>query len=157
MKVKSTDAPTYAANPDDDIIAQALAILGRRVKAGPVLVSPGDVKAYLQLEHARKEHEVFGVLFLDAQHALIHDDAMFRGTINQTSVHPREVVKAALAHNASAVILYHNHPSGNPEPSRSDEHLTDTLKSSLALVDVKVLDHFVIGDTVTSFAERGLI
>jgi len=97
-------------------------------------------------------------MFLDAQHRLIKTDEMFRGTLSQTSVYPREVVKRALAHNAGAVVLAHNHPSGVAEPSRADEYLTQALKSALALVDVRVLDHLVVGcGTVVSFAERGLL
>jgi DNA repair protein RadC len=101
---------------------------------------------------------VFAVLFLDSQHRLIVLEPMFRGTLTQTSVYPREVVKRALALNAGAVILAHNHPSGAAEPSRADEYLTQTLKAALALVDVRVLDHLVVGrGRVTSFAERGLL
>jgi DNA repair protein RadC len=101
---------------------------------------------------------VFVVLFLDSQHRLIAADELFRGTLAQTSVYPREVVKAALAHNAAAVILAHNHPSGVAEPSRADEYLTATLKSALALVDVRVLDHLIVGHgQVVSLAERGLL
>ena len=103
-------------------------------------------------------HEVFAVLFLDAQHRLIRLEEMFRGTLSQTSVYPREVVKRALALNAAAVVLAHNHPSGVAEPSRADEFLTQSLKSALALVDVRVIDHFVVaGDQLVSMAERGLL
>ena len=116
------------------------------------------VRDYLQVRFCGLEHEVFAVLFLDAQNRVIAFKEMFRGTVTQTSVYPREVVKEALALNAAAVILTHNHPSGYAEPSRADELLTATLKSCLALVDVRVLDHLVVGgDQVTSFAERGLL
>lgn len=120
--------------------------------------TPARVKDYLLLELAQREHEVFAVLFLDARHQLIEMEEMFRGTLTQTSVHPREVVKRALARNAAAVVLAHNHPSGTAEPSRADEFLTQTLKSALALVDIRVLDHLVVGrGDVASFAERGLL
>ena len=116
------------------------------------------VKDFLNLTIGFKDHEVFAVLFLDAQHALIVAVEMFRGTLTQTSVYPREVVKAALRLNAAGVILAHNHPSGSAEPSRADEFLTQTLKAALALVDVRVLDHMVVTRTgVTSMAERGLL
>jgi len=123
-----------------------------------VFESPQSVKDYLQLQLADKPHEVFAVLFLDAQHRLVAFEEMFRGTLSQTSVYPREVVKRALALNAGAAILAHNHPSGVAEPSRADEALTQALKSALALVDVRVLDHMVVArGGVVSFAERGLL
>jgi DNA repair protein RadC len=107
---------------------------------------------------ARLEHEVFMALFLDAQNRVIAAEELFRGTLTQTSVYPREVVKRALVHNAAAVILAHNHPSGVAEPSRADEFLTQTLRQSLSLVDARVLDHFIVaGNGVVSFAERGLL
>ena len=120
--------------------------------------APARVKEYLQLVLAQREHEVFAVLYLDAQHHLIEMEELFRGTLTQTSVYPREVVKQALARNAAAVMFAHNHPSGAGEPSRADEFLTQTLKSALALVDIRVLDHLVVGHgAVVSFAERGLL
>ena len=107
---------------------------------------------------AGRDYEVFMVLFLDAQNRILEAEEMFRGTLTQTSVYPREVVKRSLVHNAAAVIFAHNHPSGVSEPSRADELLTQSLRQALALVDVKVLDHFVIaGSGVMSFAERGLL
>ncbi len=128
------------------------------LSAQPVFDSPGAVKHYLSLQLAAHGHEVFAVLFLDAQSRLLVLEEMFRGTLTQTSVYPREVVKRALALGAAAVILAHNHPSGAAEPSRADEFLTQTLKSALALVDVRVLDHLVVGrGAVVSFAERGLL
>ncbi|MEY4752810.1 MAG: hypothetical protein RJA44_485, partial [Pseudomonadota bacterium] len=124
----------------------------------PVFDAPQVVRDYLRLQLAELAHEVFVVLFLDAQHRLISCDEMFRGTLTQTSVYPREVLKRALALNAAAVILAHNHPSGVTEPSRADEYLTQQLRAALALVDVRVLDHFVVGRAdVLSFAERGLL
>ena len=124
----------------------------------PVFETPAQVKHYVQLQLGALAHEVFAVLFLDAQHRLLHYEEMFRGSLTQTSVYPREVVKRALELGAAAVILAHNHPSGAAEPSRADEFLTQTLKSALALVDVRVLDHLVVGQgQAVSFAERGLL
>ena len=145
--------------------AEVAAVLeiARRSMAGelaarPVFDTPGKVKDYLTLQLGTREHEVFAVLFLDAQTRLVKLEEMFRGTLTQTSVYPREVVKRALELGAAAVILAHNHPSGAAEPSRADEFLTQTLKSALALIDVRVLDHFVVGHgQVVSFAERGLL
>lgn len=120
--------------------------------------SPRKVRSYLCLTLAVRGHEVFAVLFLDAQNRLIACDEMFRGTLTQTSVYPREVVKQALRHNCASVILAHNHPSGVAEPSRADEALTRALQGALALVDVRVLDHIVVaGNRSVSFAERGLL
>lgn len=140
------------------LVEQALALLAQDIAAGPVLSDPVAVKAFLQLKLAGLPYEVFCVLFLDAQHCVIEYQEMFRGTLTQTSVYPREVVKEALALNAAAVILAHNHPSGYAEPSSADRLLTQMLKTALALVDVRVLDHMVVtAGSVTSFAERGLI
>ena len=140
------------------VIEMARRALAQRLSDAPVFDSPQMVKDYLQLHLGNLPHEVFAVLFLDAQHRLIKLDQMFAGTLGQTSVYPREVVKLALARNAGAVILAHNHPSGVAEPSRADEFLTQSLKTALALVDVRVLDHLVIGKgQVVSFAERGLL
>lgn len=126
--------------------------------SGPIMDSPQRLRDWLRLYCAGLEHEVFLVLYLNAQHALIEAVQMFRGTLTQTSVYPRELVKGALEHNAAAIVLAHNHPAGHTEPSRADEFLTQTLKSALALVDVRVLDHFIVGgDRSTSFAERGLL
>ena len=125
---------------------------------GDALTSPESVRNYLRLTLASRENEVFVGLFLDSQHRLIAAEELFRGTLAQTSVYPREIVKAALARNAAAVIFAHNHPSGVAEPSRADELLTQSLKSALALIDVRTLDHFVVaGAQVVSFAERGLL
>ena len=140
---------------------QAVMELARRsltedLRNGEVLGSPQAVKQYLQLLLARKPYESFTVLFLDVKNRLIATDELFRGTLTHTSVYPREVVKAALAHNAAGVILSHNHPSGTPEPSAADRTLTNALKQALGLVDVRVLDHFVVaGRQVYSFAEHG--
>lgn len=123
-----------------------------------VLSSPAAVRDFLRLKLRDRPHEVFIALFLDAQNRVIADEELFRGTLTQTSVYPREIVKRALTHNAAAVILAHNHPSGVAEPSHADEALTRALAQALRLVDVKVLDHFVVAaNAATSFAERGLI
>ena len=144
---------------EDAAIRRALRIMESRLQYRDLaLSSPQAVRDYLRLRIADREWEVFVVLFLDAQNQLIAAEEMFRGTLSQTSVYPREVVKAALKHNAAAVIFAHNHPSGVAEPSRADEFLTQTLKQALALVDCKTLDHFVVaGEKTTSFAERGLL
>ena len=132
--------------------------LREKLDSGAVLSAPGAVRDYLRLALHGRQHEVFIVVFLDAQHRVTACEELFRGTLAQTSVYPREVVKRALHHNAAAVIFAHNHPSGVAEPSRADEALTAALKQALALIDVRVLDHFVVaGDGALSFAERGLI
>jgi DNA repair protein RadC len=141
-------------------VARELLLRGLQAQMStqPVMQSPQALRDWLRLHCAGLQHEVFIVLFLDAQHRLISAAEMFRGTLSQTSVYPREVVKSALQRNAASVVLAHNHPSGSAEPSRADEYLTQTLKTALALVDVRILDHFVLaGDQATSFAERGLI
>jgi DNA repair protein RadC len=128
------------------------------LKSGAGLTSPAAVRDYLKLALGALPHEVFICIWLDAQHRAIHFQEAFRGTLTQTSVYPREIVKAALASNAAAVIFAHNHPSGVAQPSQADELLTRNLRDALALVDVKVLDHFVIaGNQAISFAERGLL
>jgi DNA repair protein RadC len=133
-------------------------LLREEMTQGDALTSPEAVRDYLRLTLASLPHEAFVVLFLDSQHRLLAADELFRGTLAQTSVYPREVVKAALARNAAAVIFAHNHPSGVAEPSRADELLTQALKQALALVDIRTLDHFVVaGHRVVSFAERGLL
>ena len=140
------------------VLEMARRALRERLDRGSALSSPQAVRDYLRLKLQHRPHEVFGVVFLDAQNRVLAVEELFRGTLTQTSVYPREVVKRALAHNAAAVIFAHNHPSGIAEPSRSDEALTIALRQALALVDVKVLDHFVIGsETAMSFAERGLL
>lgn len=140
------------------VMEMARRSLSGELKAQPVFSSPQRVKDYLQLQLGHLPHEVFAVLFLDAQHRLIACEELFRGTLTQTSVYPREVVKRALTHNAASVILAHNHPSGALEPSRADELLTQTLRSSLNLIDIRVLDHMVVGRCgALSFSERGLL
>jgi DNA repair protein RadC len=133
--------------------------LAGSIKAKDAMASPREVRDWLRLSLGNLQHEVFVALWLDAQNRLIISEELFRGTLTQTSVYPREVVKRALIHNAGAVILAHNHPSGLAEPSRADEALTSSLKQALALIDVKLLDHFIVtgGADPLSFAERGLI
>jgi DNA repair protein RadC len=148
----------YRVATQEEVLSQAWVILANRVKPGLTLSSPRDVKDFLRLEIGSLEFEVFGAVFLDAQTRIIELKQMFRGTVTQTAVYPREVVKEALKLNAAALILYHCHPSGVPEPSRADEHLTSTLKAALSLVDVRVVDHIIVTATATvSLAERGLL
>ena len=129
-----------------------------QLRRNDALTSPGAVRDYLRLAIAGREHEVFVCLWLDAQHRVTASEELFRGTLTQTSVYPREVVKSALKHNAAAVIFAHNHPSGAAQPGQADELLTRNLREALSLVEVKVLDHFVVaGSQAISFAERGLL
>ena len=140
------------------VLEMARRALREKLERGSALCSPQAVRDYLRLKLQDRLHEVFVGVFLDAQNRVLAVEELFRGTLTQTSVYPREVVKRALAHNAAAMIFAHNHPSGIAEPSRSDEALTQALKQALALVDVKVLDHFVVGSgAAMSFAERGLL
>lgn len=132
--------------------------LGQQLQQREVFHTPGAIKHYLQLQLAHKNHEVFAVLFLDNQNRLLATEELFRGTLSQTSVYPREVVMRALHHQSAAVVFSHNHPSGSVQPSRADEHLTQTLKAALALVDVRVLDHIIVGQgQALSMAEQGLL
>lgn len=143
---------------DAAIIARAMAILAKRLTHREVFSSPDAIKQYLMMNSAHEVREVFTVLFLDAQNRLIEKRDMFYGTLTQTSVYPREVVRAVLEIHAASVVLAHNHPSGTVQPSRADEALTQTLKCALALVDVRVLDHIIVaGSDSLSMAERGLI
>jgi DNA repair protein RadC len=140
------------------VLELARRALVQQLTQKPLFNTPQAVRDYLQLQLGGLHHEVFAVLFLDSQHRLIALEEMFRGTLTQTSVYPREVVKQALTLNASSVVLAHNHPSGTAQPSRADEALTHTLKAALALVDVRVLDHFVVtASQAVSMAELGLV
>ncbi|MES2401284.1 MAG: DNA repair protein RadC [Pseudomonadota bacterium] len=140
------------------VLELARRALAEELKEKTMFATPQAVRDYLQLQLGSRPHEIFAVLFLDSQHRLIRLEEMFRGTLTQTSVYPREVVIRALALNAASVVLAHNHPSGTAKPSRADEALTQTLKSALALVDVRVLDHFVVTCTgAVSMAELGLL
>ena len=143
---------------DDSLVEAALARLNARVLRTGKLDSPGVAKAYFALHLGRYDHEVFAVAFLDSQHRVIAFREMFHGTLSQTSVYPREIVRQALLLNAGAVMISHCHPSGEPTPSRADEALTTAVAAALRLVDVRLLDHFVVGGGETvSMAERGLM
>ena len=143
---------------DDQVVAAALRILSTRLLESSALESPKATREYLAVRFGGMEHEVFACLYLDNRNRVLSCQELFRGTIDGANVYPREVVKEALTHNAAAVILGHNHPSGVAEPSRADELITRRLKEALALVDIRVLDHLIVGDAaVESFAERGLL
>lgn len=152
-------APATTIAEEDRTVYQALAILRRRMsESGVNLSGPQAVRRFLWLQLALEPRELFAVLWMDAQNRLIEAEVLFAGTLTQTSVHPREVVKSGLHHNAASAILAHNHPSGSPDPSRSDIALTAALKTALGLVDIKVLDHFVVaGEHALSFAEHDLL
>ena len=162
MTVRSEPSAEYQARSakDDALIHQALCILDRRLRTQDdvFITNPEDTRTYLRLKLAEREAEVFCVLFLTNRHRVIAFTEMFQGTIDGATVHPREVVKQALRLNAAAVILAHNHPSGVAEPSRADEAITRRLRDALALVDIRVLDHLIVGgQDTTSLAERGLL
>ena len=140
------------------VLELARRAMGEKLRERPVFDSPDAVKQYLQLHIGPRPHEVFAVVFLDVQHRMLALEEMFRGTLTQTSVYPREVVTRAIHHHAAAVVLAHNHPSGSIEPSRADESLTQTLRAALALVDVRVLDHIIVSPGQSfSMAEKGLL
>jgi DNA repair protein RadC len=143
---------------DEEVILRAIMVLRSRFKARDVFATPDEVKDYLRLQAQGLDHEVFAVMFLDAHNRLLAYERMFRGTVTQTSVYPREIVKQAVTLNAVNVVLHHNHPSGICTPSRSDESLTQTIKVALGLVEVRVLDHVITSDEgALSMAERGLL
>jgi DNA repair protein RadC len=157
---------TLASPARDAFVSRKLAIakeillrdLSTEMAARSILSSPDAVRDWLKLRCAGIEHEVFFLLHLDARNRLIKAEEIFRGTLTYTSVYPREVVKSALAHNAASVMLAHNHPSGDAEPSQADRLLTRTLASALSLVDVRVADHFIVaGNSILSFAEQGFL
>lgn len=157
--IECPDATTLSVR-DAQVLADAGAILERYLvhSTRPVFDSPHITRKYLQLHYAALSFEVFGCLYLDNRHRLIAHEQLFHGTIDGASVHPRRVVTSALAHGAAAVIFVHPHPSGVAEPSTADECITRRLREALSLVDIRVVDHFIIaGNSVTSFAERGLI
>lgn len=142
---------------EEKIVAHAIEILSNNLrKHGDVLTAPSVVKRYLTLRLADLEREIFGVLLLNAKNELTATEDLFLGTLLQTTVHPREIVKKVLHHNAASVICYHNHPSCSPKPSEADRRLTTTLQQTLELIDVRLLDHIVVGGLQTySFAEHG--
>ena len=148
----------YLLATADQILEAARQAIEYKLQRGASFSSPATVKEYLRAKLAGFEHEVFAVLFLDAQNRLLAMEELFRGTLTQTSVYPREVVLRALHHQAAGVVLAHNHPSGSVRPSRADEALTQTLKTTLALVDVRVLDHVIVAPgQALSMAEEGLL
>jgi DNA repair protein RadC len=152
------DQSGYREAQATDVLDRAQALLAQRYRVGsPVLTSPALTREFLKIHLGACEHEVFGMLHLDGRHRLLAVENLFRGTISSSSVHPREVVKSALAHNAAAVVLFHNHPSGLTEPSAADELITRRLREALALIDVRVLDHLIVAESVYSFAEHGLL
>lgn len=143
---------------ETDVIIMAKRSAQRKLAKGHKISQPPQAFEHLQLLLQDYEHEVFSGLFLDSQHRVIRFEELFRGTIDAASVYPREVLKYALAYNAAAVILVHNHPSGDPEPSEADRHITDRLKEALGLMDIRVIDHVVVGiDGCKSFAEMGYL
>jgi DNA repair protein RadC len=162
--VSACDTP--ASPPRNALVSRKLSIareillrdLTAKMKARPVMSSPNAVRDWLTLHYAEVEHEVFIILHLDVRNRLIEAEEIFRGTLTHTSVYPREVVKSVLARNSASLVLAHNHPSGDTEPSQADRLLTKQLASTLSLVDVRVVDHFVVaGDRILSFAECGLL
>lgn len=141
----------------NQVLEKAAEIVASRFQRGETFTQAQSCKDYLQFKMGGYEREVFAVLLLDNQHRLIKYEEVFFGTINAASVYPREIVKLALQHNAAAVILAHNHPSGLPEPSNTDKLMTQRLQEAMALIDVRVLDHVVVGESCLSFAERGYL
>ncbi len=145
-------------NEKSTLITLAIDVLAGRYKPGQLLNNPEDVKTYLRLRFSDLQNEVFGAVFLDTRHRIIQEKVIFTGTVDSTSIHSRVVVQHALALNASALICYHNHPSGEVDPSEADKRITRLLKEALSLIDVRLLDHFVVGKAGTySLAEDGLM
>lgn len=142
----------------EDVIRQAHAIVSRSFRVGtPVLSTPSKMREYLRVHLGGLDHEVFGVIYLDGRHRLIKAEDLFRGTIDCAQVHVREVVHNVLRYGASAVVIYHNHPSGACDPSPADDAVTQRIRDALALIDVRLLDHLIVGEAVYSFAEQGLV
>ena len=161
-KLKASDTTgTYLVDSpvtENDILLMARQLASLRLRKGRALTSPKEVFSHLQALLADYEHEVFALLMLDSRHRVIAFEELFRGTLDGASVYPREVVKLALEHNAAAIILVHNHPSGVAEPSQADRQLTERLKEALGLIEVRVLDHFIVGDgEPLSMAEFGWV
>ena len=152
------DQNAYREADSREILKRAQALLAARFRAGsPALSSPSLTREFLRMRLAGLDHEVFGAIFLDTRHRVITVEMLFQGTIDRASVHPREVLKGALAHNAAGLILFHNHVSLVSEPSQADELITRRLKEALALIDVRVLDHLIIAEPIFSFSEHGLL
>ena len=156
LQIQDANGEYRIATPEE-ILHAARTTLNRRFRRGKARTSPNDSKEYLQVQLGHLEHEVFAILWLDQRHRILEFETLFRGTIDGASVHPREVVKAALHHGAAACILAHDHPSGDSSPSEADKRITARLREALALVDVRVLDHIIVGETCTSMAELGLV
>jgi len=165
-KVKSEEAVSYEVTTStggihiqtgNELVEQALSILYSRIKTQDCFTSVQDTKDYLYLKLKEKTEEQFCCIWLNNRHRLIEFEVCFKGTVDSCSVYPREIVRSAIRTNGAAVIFAHNHPSGCAEPSTADERITKRLKEALALIDVRVLDHFVVGDEIVSFAERGLL
>jgi len=153
-----TAAIDQTITAEESIIQNAIQILESRIQLpDDYLTSPDNTRRFLRLKLSNLDREVFGVIFLDNQHGVIAYEELFAGTIDGAAVYPREVVKCALKHNAAAVIFAHNHPSGVSSPSESDKRITERLKQACALVDIRVLDHVIIGSDISSFAELGLL
>ncbi|MCR9727207.1 DNA repair protein RadC [Vibrio parahaemolyticus] len=155
MNPKTDEYQKQQRYQENEILEHAAEILATRYVRGDALTNPDATKEYVRCKLGSYEREVFALLLLDNQNRLIEFKELFQGTVDAASVYPREVVKAVLEVNASAVIFAHNHPSGDSTPSQADRRITERLKDALALVDVRVLDHIVTGDTCTSFVERG--
>ena len=152
------DSGDFREACDQEIIRCAQGVLGKRFRAGsPVLTSPERTQEFLRIRLATLDYEVFGCLYVDKRHRLIKAEDLFRGTIDGAIVHPRELIRAVILNGAAAVVLYHNHPSGQATPSQADELITTRLRDALALIDVRLLDHIIVGDSAYSFAEHGLI
>ena len=156
LKIQEANG-TYRMASADEIIHAAKSAINRRFQRGKALSSPADSRDFLKLRLAHLEHEVFAILWLDNRHRVLGFEELFRGTIDGSSVYPREVVKSALHHNAAACILAHNHPSGVSAASNADRSITSRLKDSLSLIDVRVLDHIIVGEDCLSFEETGLL
>ena len=148
---------TYRLAKDEDILNAAISTINTRFSTGTAITAPAQAHDFIRLRLAPYPHEVFGVLWLTTRHTVIAFEELFRGTLAGASVYPREVVKSALKHNAGACILAHNHPSGVVEPSHADETITKKIQAALDLVEVRTLDHVIVGERVCSFAERGLL
>ena len=152
------DTTGYREADPHDVLTRAHALLSQRYRTGtPVLNCPDRTREFLRVHLGTYDYEVFGLIHLDTRMRLLGVEDLFRGTLDGASVHPREVVKAALAKGSASVILYHNHPSGTPEPSAADEGVTRRLREALALIDVRVIDHLIVGEYTYSFAEHGLL
>lgn len=152
MKIES-----FVYQSKEDVLKAAAGFIEDRLRREDIFTNATAAQRYIHLKMAYSEHEVFAVLFLDSQHRLISFKEMFRGTIDCAAVYPREIVKAAIEANAAAVILAHNHPSGVAEPSQADISITDKIKRSLELIDVRTLDHIIVGESAVSLAERGYL